>query len=362
MLIYWKVIVLSAKGCCAMLTKRQLLILNNIIEHFTREGQPVSSKTLVDDGSVEASSATIRNEMSLLEELDFIEKVHSSSGRVPSVKGYRFYVDHLMSPKLTNENVRHKIKSFMNNHIFQMSDIFYQSAELLSELTNYTAIVLGPQSKSNIVTGFRIVPLNHQQMVIVMQLDNYDVQSMIFRIPDNLSSNHIKQVTDFMNKNLVGESLATVHQALRNDLPQMFEKYLEMNWDVVGMLEQTLLHSKEDQTFISGKMNILDFSENMDIHQVKSLYKLLDNEGTIISLFDTLYKDKQNFDIRIGDEFGNQLFTPFSLMSVPYQDEYFGNGFIAVLGPKNMSYDTTLGVIEVLREELLDRLGDFYLE
>src|SRR5699024_11527471 len=101
--------------------------------------------------------------MSILEELNYIEKVHSSSGRILSVKGYRFYVDHLMRPKTVNTRDRGKIKSYMNSDILEMSDVFYQSAELLSELTNYTAIILGPQSVSKILTGFRILPLNSLQ-------------------------------------------------------------------------------------------------------------------------------------------------------------------------------------------------------
>ena len=345
-----------------MLTERQLLILNKIIEHFTRDGQPVSSKTLVEDGSINVSSATIRNEMSALEDLNFIEKVHSSSGRVPSVKGYRFYVDHLMQPKRVNTQERGKIRSYMDSQIFEMNDVFYQSAELLSELTSYTAIVLGPQSNSKTLTGFRIVSLNYQQMMLIMQLDNFEVQNMIFKIPSGLHPEHFKHVTDFMNNNLVGESLSTVYYALKTDLPHLFEKYLTMNWNVIEMLERTLLHFKDDQMFVSGKTNILDFTDDMDIRQVKDLYNVLDNEGTLFTLFNHLYDRQRTYNIRIGDEFEDQLLESFSLMSVPYQDEHFGGGFIAVLGPTNMSYDSTLGVIQVLREELLGKLEDFYLE
>lgn len=345
-----------------MLTQRQLLILYKIIEHFTKNGEPVSSKVLVDEGTVDASSATIRNEMSTLEELDFIEKVHSSSGRIPSVKGYRFYVDNLLRPKNVRKNERVRIKDIMDSHIFQMSDVFYQSAELLSELTNYTAIVLGPQSKMNTLTGFRIVPLNNKQMMLVLQLDNYEVQSMLFRIPAGLRTEHIKQVTDFINKNLVGESLATVYYALQNDLPKMFEKYLAMNWNVIDMLEHTLLRTRDEQMFVSGKMNLLDFTENMEIRQVKDLYNLLDNEGNLFSLFNSFNDGRETIDIRIGNELEHQLFEPFSLITVPYSDIHFGGGFIAVLGPTNMTYDSTLGAIQLLRSELLDKLEDFYLD
>ena len=360
-LIYWKVIVCLSERWSLMLTERQLLILNKIIEYFTKDGQPVSSKILVQDGFINASSATIRNEMSTLEELNYIEKVHSSSGRVPSVKGYRFYVDHLMRPKTVNTHDRGIIKSSMNSEIFEMSDVFYQSAELLSELTNYTAIVLGPQSVSKTLTGFRILPLNNRQMMLIMQLDNFEVQNMTFQVPKRLHTSHVKQVTDFMNKNLVGETLTTVYYALQNDLPRLFEDYLAINWNVTDMLERMLSHFKDDQMFVSGKMNLLDFTEDLNIRQVKDLYKVLDNEVTLSSMFNSLYDQQRNYDIRIGNEFNNQLFEPFSLMTVPYKNTHFGDGFIAVLGPTNMTYDSTLGVIQVLREELLDRLEDFYL-
>lgn len=345
-----------------MLTQRQLLILYKIIDHFTENGEPVSSKTLVEDGSVDASSATIRNEMSVLEDLGFIQKVHSSSGRIPSVQGYRFYVDNLMRPKSVQRKQRLQIKQVMNSHLYQLSDVFYKSAELLSNLTNYTAIVLGPQSKLSRLTGFKIVPLNNKQMMLVLQLDSYDVQSMIFKTPNGLEPVHLKQVTNFINNNLVGESLATVYYALQNDLPKMFEKYLALNWDITKMFETTLFRPKEDQMYVSGKMNLLDFTENMNVHQVKNLYKLLDNEGNLFSLFQSIYDEQQNIDIRIGNELKNQLFEPFSLITLPYTDEYFGGGFIAVLGPTNMTYDSTVGMIQLLREEILNKLEDFYLD
>lgn len=343
-----------------MLTKRQLLILNSIIELFTIDGQPVGSKKLVDLEIIGASSATIRNEMNVLEELGFIEKVHSSSGRIPSVKGYRFYVDNLMEPKIINDAKRTKIKTIMNTHVYQMSDIFNQSAELLSDLTSYTSIVLGPQSKLKKLTGFRIVQLNKKQMLIVMQLDNYDVQNMIFRIPNGLDINHIRKVADFMNNNLVGESLPTVYYALKNDIPEMFEEFLELNWDVAKTLEKTLSYYDNEQLFISGKTNLLDFTDNMQVRQIKDLYNLLDNVGMLSSLLNNHYNIGNNFDIRIGEEFEHQLLESFSLITVPYHDNQFGNGVIAVLGPKNMTYDATLGVIQELRTELLDRLEDFY--
>ena len=142
----------------------------------------------------------------------------------------------------------------------------------------------------------------------------------------------------------------------------MFEKYLEMNWNVPAMLERSLRNYENKQMFVSGKPNILDFTEHMQVAQVKDLYGLLDKEGTLLSLFDAKNNGERTFNVQIGDEFGDQLLESFSLVTVPYKDEHFGGGFIAVLGPTNMSYNATLGVIQVLKEELLDKLEDFYLE
>ncbi|MDN6161267.1 MAG: heat-inducible transcriptional repressor HrcA, partial [Atopostipes sp.] len=319
-------------------------------------------QSIVKKGDIQASSATIRNEMTVLEKLYLIEKVHSSSGRIPTVKGYRYYVDNLMQPKKIREEKRIEIKSFLDKHIFQMRDVFYQSAELVSQLTNYTAIVLGPQSELSRLTAFRILPITDQQMMILLQLDNQEVQSMSFRIPKDLKTSHIKQVTRFINKNLVGESLSTVYYALKNDLPQMFDKYLAMNWNVPEMLERSLQSYTDDKMFVSGKSNLLDFTDDLQLSQVKDLYQLLDNQRNLLALLEKKEGIERTYNVQIGDEFNDQLLESLSLVTVPYQDNQFGEGLIAVLGPKNMTYDLTVGIVQVLKEELLYKLEDFYLE
>ncbi|MDN6730684.1 MAG: hypothetical protein L0L39_00740, partial [Atopostipes suicloacalis] len=218
------------------------------------------------------------------------------------------------------------------------------------------------QSNSSYLTAFRILAISNQQMMILLQLDNQEIQSMSFRIPKGLKVDHIKQVTQFINQNLVGEPLSVVYYALKNDLPQMFERYLEMNWNVSEMLERSLQSYTDKKMFVSGKSNLLDFTEDMQLEQVKDLYRLLDNDQTLLSLLKAKDDLERNFEIQIGDEFDDQLLESFSLVTVPYQDEQFGRGLIAVLGPKNMTYDLTLGIVQVLKEELLDKLEDFYIE
>ena len=132
-----------------MLTDRQLLILQVIVDDFIQFAQPVGSRSLAKKEEISFSSATIRNEMADLEELGFIEKTHTSSGRIPSEKGYRYYVDHLLSPQKLDHQDIHTIKSIFAERIYEMEKIVQKSAKILSELTNYTAIVLGPEVREN---------------------------------------------------------------------------------------------------------------------------------------------------------------------------------------------------------------------
>ena len=143
-----------------MLTDRQLLILQVIVDDFIHFAQPVGSRSLAKKTEISFSSATIRNEMADLEELGFIEKTHTSSGRIPSEKGYRYYVDHLLSPQKLEKRDIHTIKSIFAERIFELEKIVQKSAKILSELTNYTAIVLGPEVKENKLSKIQIIPLN----------------------------------------------------------------------------------------------------------------------------------------------------------------------------------------------------------
>ena len=139
-----------------MLTERQKLILSLIIQNFTHTGQPVGSKSLMEEG-VKASSATIRNDMKTLEELGLLEKTHSSSGRIPSALGYRYYVDHLLTPIKVSNQEADQIRSSLKKDIHEIDDIIQQSARILSQVTSYTAFSLGPEMKDRTLTGFRIV-------------------------------------------------------------------------------------------------------------------------------------------------------------------------------------------------------------
>lgn len=342
-----------------MLTKRQLIILETIIRLYTNDGQPVGSKTLAEEAQLSSSSATIRNDMSALEEVGFIQKTHSSSGRIPSLQGYRFYVDNLLRPQQVAQDKLAIINQAMSQHVRQMDDIMHQSAQLLSELTNYTAIVLGPQAEKIRLTGFRLVSLNGKQVMAIIQTDTGTIENMVFRLAEAIEESDLEKVTRIFNEHLVGHSLLEVYRRLQKDIPMLVQKYASSAFDMLSTIENVLSESQKERLHISGKTNLLDFTEHMETNKVKSLYETLESGGDLTSLIQQMDHD---VDIKIGQEMNHELFNQFSLITAAYHVKDHGNGIIAVLGPTSMSYEKTLGVMEVFRNELAESILRFYLE
>lgn len=343
-----------------MLTERQFDILKTIIELYTTEEQPIGSKTLLEKSNMDLSSATIRNEMSVLEEAGLIEKTHTSSGRVPSVKGYRFYVDHLMQQDaLIKDAELHYIRKALSQQFKKMDDIMNRSAEVLSDLTSYTAIILGPEATTSRLTGFRLVPLNGNQVMAILLTDNGDIENMVFSLPAHVDYSDMEKTVRIIEDVLIGHSLTEVYKKLRTEIPLLVHKYAKSAEGLLSHLIRILEQTPTNRLHISGKTNLLDFTEHLDTHQVKSIYQLFDDGVNLASL---LASEQEAIDVKIGDELKNELFSDFSLVTANYEVFGHGEGTIAILGPTSMSYDKTISLLNTFRHELPNILLRFYLE
>ncbi|EXJ24125.1 Heat-inducible transcription repressor HrcA [Alkalibacterium sp. AK22] len=342
-----------------MLTQRQIIILDALIRLYTSTGLPIGSKTILTETDIDASSATIRNELVYLEKLGFIQKTHSSSGRVPSIRGYRFYIDHLVKPQAVAKDKMQVIEDVLNGHAEQMDDIMHQSARLLSDLTSYTAIVLGPRAESSRLTGFRLLALNDNHVMAIIQTDSGAIENKVFRLSRPIDESDLNKVVNIFNHHLVGRPLTEVARKLAADIPLLIQKYASNSMDVYMSLESVFSDSTEDRFHVSGKINLLDFTEDMDKQKLKSLYSLLENKGDLKLLIDHI---SQDFDVKIGEEINHELFTSFSLVTATYEVRDHGRGILAVLGPTSMSYDETFGVLDVFRKQLTHTLLNYYLE
>lgn len=340
-----------------MITDRQKNILRLIIQEYTNTGTPVGSKKLMEEG-IKSSSATIRNDMKALEEYGLLLKTHSSSGRIPSMDGYRYYVDHLLSPTEVEHDELEMIRHSFGKEFHEINDIIEQSAEILSDLTSYTAFSLGPEVKERKLTGFRIVPLNDRQIIAVIVTDKGNVESQVFAIPASVSSQDLEKMTQIINDKLVGQPLLTVYHRLRTEIPMILHRYFQTPDGMMSLFDAMLGHAFEEKVFVSGRMNVLDFGMKQDIDQLKSVYSFMQNTDALTHLL-TAEADSP-IAIRIGSEIGNDLLDNMSMITATYEVTGHGKGTIALLGPTSMPYSKMFGLVDVFRDELASKLGAYY--
>ena len=339
-----------------MLKERQLDVLGLVVQLFTTTGQPVGSATLKNLG-VNASSATIRNDLALLEELGFLEKTHISSGRIPSTRGYRYYVDHLLSPKLMNSDEKLALQRSFGSDFFEMDDLLKKSVKILSNLTDMTTFILGPDHNERVLVDLHLIPISKTKgMVIIMTSDN-NVDSQIFPIPEQLTSEDLECMVNIASERFIGENFTTIYQRLRTELPLTLQRYVSNPHEVINLFEVIFDHAFEDRVYVSGQMNLLDAADSDDRNKFKQLFNLLNNEHDLVSI---VPKMDQEIEVVIGDEINNNLLKNMTLITARYKIDECDSGVIALIGPRKMSYDETIGIVESFRQEMQKQILNYF--
>ncbi|WP_066293269.1 heat-inducible transcriptional repressor HrcA [Bacillus sp. FJAT-29937] len=340
-----------------MLTDRQLLIFQVIVDDFIQSAQPVGSRSLSKKDKISFSSATIRNEMSDLEELGFIEKTHTSSGRIPSEKGYRYYVDHLLSPQKLNQQDIHKLKSVFAERIFELEKIVQRSAKILSELTNYTSIVLGPAVKDNKLKRIQIIPLNNQTAIAIIVTDSGHVENRMFQLPETMDSGNLEKLVNILNDRLAGAPIESLNEKIYKEVAILLRQHIS-NYDyILHSIAETLKIPAHEKLFFGGKSNMLSQPEFHDIEKIKSLMDMIEHED---SIYELIRKNKSGINIKIGKENNNTAMENCSLISATYSMGAEQLGTIAILGPTRMEYSRVISLLDYISTDLSAVLTKLY--
>lgn len=343
-----------------MLTERQELILKTIIMDFAQTHEPIGSKTVMQQLPIKVSSATIRNEMAYLEQKNLIEKTHSSSGRVPSSQGYRYYLDNLIEPFELPSSVYSKIISLLDQPFNQVNEIVEQAAKILSNLTNYTAFAEGPEAVNTKITGFRIVPLSNRQVMAILVTDDGNVQNQVYTLPNNINGTEIERAVRLLNDNLVGHHISEISM---DYLHKIGLGNIDNNsFDLLKLVDDVIKDAASDQMYVDGQINLLSNSKLESPKQIKSLYKLLQNDS-FSDLMNPETKTKKgpySVRVKLGSEMPSELLENYSLLTAEYNVGHHGKGTIALLGPTNMPYSQMIGLLEYFSNELAKKLLDYY--
>lgn len=327
-----------------MLSARQKELLKLIVEDYIKTARPISSNSLCK--ILNCSSATIRNEMALLEEIGLIEKTHISSGRIPSEKGYRYYVDNIMKPKeLTGEDVL-KLQQVFQNKSLVLTDAISKSMEIISEITNYTAVILGSTSADNRLTKVEVVPVSDNQLVAIVITDKGHVQHKNIMLQESVALEEVKQTVDLINKLVVGVPIDEVSITLEYQVKPIIANYVKQH----EVLYNAFYNAFSDFTNasnvqMSGKKNILMQPEFDNTEKIKQILDKFDDKKIINSI----KEDDNGINIYIGSE--NDIDEDLTVVKTKYNNNG-EEGTIALIGPKRMEYDHVVTLLNYIKENL----------
>ncbi len=344
-----------------MLTNRQLQILQVIVDDFVMSAQPVGSRQLSKKDGITYSAATIRNEMADLEELGFLEKTHTSSGRVPSEKGYRYYVDHLLQPQMITPGEVETIHSLFKKQILEAEQLIKESANILSELTTYTTILLGPDVQQHRVKKFQIVPLTNETAVAIIVTDNGHVENRTLTLPPGFSPVDIEKMVNILNERLVGVSLFELPMKLQTEALEVLKQHVNASESVVRSLLSISSGQSENKVYYGGKTNMLNQPEFHDLNKMRMLMDLMDKESQVQSLFnpqDVRINNDLGIQIRIGSENNHLAMENCSVITASFLVGEEQQGAIAIIGPTRMDYRRVVTLLDVMRTGLSQAFFD----
>ncbi len=331
-----------------MLSIRQKSILKLIVDEFVKTAEPIGSKTLAD--LLDISSATIRNEMAFLEDLGLLEKTHTSSGRIPSDKGYHYYIEKLLSNNQSYSDSFTVIDELFSNKDIKRDEAIRQAMNLLSQLTNYTTIALGPSAYGSRVKKIELVPLYENVSVLLVITNRGHVESKQITIPDNTDVEEMKRVIEIFNDILFDCPISQVSEKLHYEINEhKIKEILIYNSTIIETFLEAFTKFTQSKYYLSGQSNMLYQPEFSDIGRVRELLSFFEKNDIF-----KLVEDTRNtgITVKIGKENAVSAMRNCTVITVPYGFGDNAKGTIAVVGPTRMEYQKVIPLIKYLAKHM----------
>ena len=329
--------------------ERKIKILQAIINDYINTGEPVGSRTIAKRYDLGVGSATIRNEMADLEEMGFLEQLHTSSGRVPSNKGYRLYVDNLMETGSLTLEEELRIKDYIiNSARFEVDKIVQRACMLLSELTNLTSVVQGPSVKSSYIRSIQLFDIDVHNIVSVIVADNGVIKNHVIRVNNMPSKTSINKINEVLNSRLKNLSIEQINLEVINNIKKELEGFDELFNAILPALYETLKESNEADIFVEGTTKIFNYQEYNNIDRAKEILSLINDKDNLINLIEP----STDLTIRIGEENDFPEAKDCSIISAEYCIDGKPIGKIGLIGPKRINYSKVIAIMTQVMKEL----------
>lgn len=327
-----------------MLTERQNQILKMIVERYIKEPTPVGSKVI--SKLINCSSATVRNEMGDLEKNGLLEKTHTSSGRVPSEAGYRYYVDNLMELKKMNAEDMLKLQRVFKNQQLALSDVITKSLQVISDMMNYTTVVLGNTSHENLLKQIEVVPIDEESMIVLIVTDKGHVEHKSVKLKD-VSIEEVKKTVSLINNLISGTPIDEVSKKLEYEIKPIIGDYVKQHEKLYSVFYNVFTDFTNQEVNIMGRNKMLEQPEfSSNIEKIKNVFNKLESKDLLSNIEED---DDNNIKVYIGNE--NNIDSDVTVIKTKFKNGQ-EEGTIAIIGPKRMEYDRVVGMLEYMKENI----------
>lgn len=334
------------------LGERKIKILDAIIRNYLETGEPVGSRTISKYTDLNLSSATIRNEMSDLEELGYIVQPHTSAGRIPSDKGYRFYVDHLMQEK---DREVTEMKEFVIEKTEKMEQVLKQVAKLLANNTNYATLVSTPSYNQNKVKFIQLSAVDDEHILAVIVLNSNIVKNQMIDVDEPLDNETLLKLNLLLNTALNGLSLQEINLGTIAALKEKAGSHGPIVGEILDALAKTLSDNEDLQIYTSGATNILKYPELSGSENATNLLSAFEEKEELLSLVTESLSDEKSetgIQVYIGNEAPIQTMKDCSVVTATYDLGEGVKGTIGIVGPKRMDYENVMDNLKNLKSQL----------
>ena len=335
------------------LDERKIKILNSIIQTYLITGEPVGSRTISKYTDLNLSSATIRNEMSDLEDLGYIVQPHTSAGRIPSDKGYRFYVDNLMKEKIAEVD---EMKDVLIEKADKLDHLLKHVAKLLAANTNYATMISAPQYKRNKLKFIQLSRVEENQLLVVVMLEGNMIKNRLIEVDERVSEDEVAKLNILINTFLQGLNLQEINMELIQRMKVQAEGYGQIIGHIIDAIAVVIQEEDDLEIYTSGTTNLLKYPELGDREKASELLYMMEEKKALSELIvdqeDSGEENKNPIQIYIGSESPVSTMKDCSIVTATYELEEGVQGTIGIIGPKRMDYKKVVGNLQTMMNQL----------
>jgi heat-inducible transcriptional repressor len=325
--------------------ERAKTLLKTLIEKYIQDGMPVGSRILAKDSGLDLSPATVRNVMADLEDMGLIQAPHTSAGRIPTAKGYRMFVDSLLTVQPMQKNMVEILKQQLSTRVDRDS-VINNASSMLSEVTRLTGIVTIPKRETTRLEHIEFMRLSPRRILVILVVNGQEIQNRIIDTDRDFSPAELQQSANYLNAEYAGQDLASIRTRLLKSMQQARDAMQQLMQDTMNIADQVLNTSKDDDYVLAGQTNLMSYQEMCDIDKLRNLFDAFNSKRDILHILDqSIHAD--GMQIFIGGESGYEVLDEVSVVTAPYKVDDDVIGVLGVIGPTRMAYDRVIPIVDV---------------